>query len=165
MTNEALKTQENTKRGGCCLHRLARRCMKRLFINSFLLDVRGKSTAEQRWWLRGCLRYCNHWPKTKGLVRFPKPRIPEDKNSTKSFSVSLTLQPISVQSGNMLPTQGCKMQSSAGQGCEWATNLWKAITELQRQNTPHKGPLQTPLYLLVFPCSPNDKVSSGVNNP
>ena len=137
------------------LQRLVRRAMKKLMVFAFLLDAGPIATEEQLWWLRTSLRSWNRWPKKGWSAHTTMPRSLRNRSNTRPTSISLMVNIISGQSGNTMPAQGCKTQSSAEQGCEWATNLWKEITEPRQQSTPQKGWPQTPLCLLLFPYVPN----------
>jgi hypothetical protein len=138
------------------LQRFVRRTMKNIVTFGWLVGVGTTATEEQLWWLRTTLRSWNRWPKKGWSILPPKPRSLLKNNRSISPVITINVNLMSPRSGSMLPAQECKTKNIAEQGCECWINLWKAITELQQQSKRQKEPLQTTLWAMTFPCSPND---------
>jgi hypothetical protein len=132
---------------------LVRQMVKKFVTFCFVLNAHPTTTAEDRAYLRRDLRCWNQWPQKGWSVLSRMPKIRPNNNTATPSAITLNANLSFCQLGKMQPTQESQMQNSAPQEYACWINLWKALTELERQSKRPQAPLQIILMTAGFPCA------------
>jgi hypothetical protein len=158
MTTKPPKTQDNTKRGGCCLHRIVRGFFKKVMIHSAgWMRVDGTDPALVRAYLRRDLRCWNRWPRKGWSDQSPIPKSLLERGKPKHLSANVILHVTSVRSDKMPADKECKTQNIGGQECEGGSSPVTVTVGQLLQMMQQREPLQIGVMVMMAPCSPNER--------